>query len=124
MTDAKPADLLNDDGSLNLDATKEKLGTELQSILGRHGKIKSHLHNMDRDIPKDWQEAAQLAENDEVLEALEESSRVRIEGLRNALRRIELGEYTACVSCGEEINPRRLAAIPVTPLCVSCAAEH
>lgn len=123
MTDAKPAELLNADGSLDVDAMKDKLLGELQSILGRHDKIRSHLHNTDRDIPSDWQEAAQLMENDEVLEALEESSRVRIEGLRSALRRIEIGEYTACVRCGEEINPRRLAAIPTTPLCVACAAQ-
>lgn len=118
-----PSEVLREDGTLDLDAMKDHLGRDLQQLLGRHDKIRSHLHNTDREMPGDWQEAAQLVENDEVLEALEETARERIEGLRNALRRIATGHYTTCVRCGDDINPRRLAAIPVTTLCVRCAAQ-
>lgn len=116
-------DLLHADGSLDLGRVREHLGRELAGIVHRHEKIQDHLQNVDREMPDDWQEAAQLVENDEVLEALETSSRARIEGLRFALRRLDAGTYEACVRCGEAINPRRLAALPVTSLCVACAAQ-
>ncbi|HVC50905.1 MAG TPA: TraR/DksA family transcriptional regulator [Stellaceae bacterium] len=38
-----------------------------------------------------------------------------------ALRRIEKGEYGICVSCGEEIAPKRLDLDPTVPTCVKCA---
>ena len=39
----------------------------------------------------------------------------------SALRRIEDGEYGWCISCGEEIAPRRLELDPAVPTCVRCA---
>ncbi len=32
--------------------------------------------------------------------------------VRSALRRIEDGSFGSCIHCEEEINPRRLAAVP------------
>ena len=44
--------------------------------------------------------------------------------LRNieaALRRIDNGDYGACQSCDEPIDPRRLEADPMAALCIDCA---
>lgn len=38
-----------------------------------------------------------------------------------ALARIEEGDYGFCLSCGEEIAPRRLELDPTVSLCVDCA---
>ncbi|GAB5470725.1 MAG: TraR/DksA C4-type zinc finger protein [Rhodospirillales bacterium] len=37
------------------------------------------------------------------------------------LDRLEAGEFGACVLCGEEIEPKRLAVDPTSPTCVDCA---
>jgi len=37
-----------------------------------------------------------------------------------AMRRIDAGTFGVCIECEEEINPRRLAAVPWTPLCITC----
>ena len=39
-----------------------------------------------------------------------------------ALRRIELGEFGFCESCGEQINPKRLEIDPTSRLCITCAS--
>ena len=87
------------------------------------------------------------AENDETAEAVEldqsrqgrlsrmdamrtqamsvETRRRRAEQLgrvRQALRRIEDGEYGECRDCGGPIDPRRLEADPTHELCIGCAA--
>jgi DnaK suppressor protein len=43
-----------------------------------------------------------------------------------ALARIAEGEFGYCLSCGGEIDPRRLDLDPTTAVCVDCArsAEH
>lgn len=49
------------------------------------------------------------------------ASERRLTMVRAALSRVERDEYGECVSCGEDIAPRRLAARPETPLCLVCA---
>ena len=41
-----------------------------------------------------------------------------------ALRRMDEGSYGACQECGEPIDERRLLALPATPFCTSCQADH
>ena len=42
--------------------------------------------------------------------------------IKAALGRIEDGEFGACVTCGEDIAPKRLAADPTIPNCIRCAS--
>ena len=37
-----------------------------------------------------------------------------------ALDRLNAGTYGKCVRCGEDINPKRLAALPYATLCIDC----
>ena len=38
-----------------------------------------------------------------------------------ALQRLDEDEYGYCVSCGEEIQAKRLDMDPATPVCIDCA---
>lgn len=44
----------------------------------------------------------------------------RLQEVRHALRRLDAGEFGICVDCGEDINLRRLAAVPWAPTCIVC----
>jgi DnaK suppressor protein len=46
--------------------------------------------------------------------------------VRAALRRIDAGTFGICVGCDENINPKRLAAVPWASSCIVCqeAADH
>lgn len=44
-----------------------------------------------------------------------------IKRLNAALARLEGGEYGYCVTCGEEIEPKRLDLDPAAPFCAACA---
>lgn len=44
--------------------------------------------------------------------------------VREALDRIEDGEFGECESCGEEIGEGRLKARPVATLCIDCKTEQ
>jgi DnaK suppressor protein len=41
-----------------------------------------------------------------------------------ALRRLEEGGYGLCQECGDPIDERRLQALPATPFCTACQADH
>jgi DnaK suppressor protein len=46
-----------------------------------------------------------------------------IDKIQHALARIEEGSFGRCEACGEPISPARLAARPVTTLCLGCKTE-
>jgi DnaK suppressor protein len=44
--------------------------------------------------------------------------------IREALARIDAGEFGICESCQEDISDARLRARPVTTLCIECKTEQ
>lgn len=103
------------------DTLKTRLEAELDALFHRRSKIEAHLHNADREVPADWADRAQLFENDEVLEALDGRTRARIVQIKLALDRLHDPDWGTCVRCNEPIHPGRLAALPTTMICRSCA---
>ena len=53
----------------------------------------------------------QASDRDYAISNLERNSN-RLHDVRTALRRIDAGTFGICVGCGENINPKRLAAVP------------
>ncbi|HKQ32912.1 MAG TPA: TraR/DksA C4-type zinc finger protein, partial [Thermodesulfobacteriota bacterium] len=72
---------------------------------------------------KDWEEQSIERENDEVVDALDETLRTELNLVNSALSRAEKREYGICSICDEPIPVARLEALPYTDRCVSCASE-
>jgi DnaK suppressor protein len=53
-------------------------------------------------------------------EAALERIDLRIKMLHAALKRLEDGEYGICLSCGDDISPKRLNALPEATICIEC----
>jgi DnaK suppressor protein len=47
-----------------------------------------------------------------------------LQQVRNALRRMEEGDYGTCIDCGKPIEPARLEAVPWTPYCLTDQERH
>jgi RNA polymerase-binding transcription factor DksA len=69
-----------------------------------------------------WKEQAIDLEDLETLKALEISEVQEIRQIQGALKRIAKGTYGVCAICGEDIDPKRLQALPTATRCISCAA--
>jgi DnaK suppressor protein len=54
---------------------------------------------------------------------LERESNV-LRAVRAALTRIEEAKFGHCLNCEEEISPKRLRAVPWTPLCPACKEQE
>ncbi len=99
-------------------AVRAQLEERLDVLLKRVGDIAGDLR---RPADRDWQERATENENDEVLETLDEAIRAEVAQVRAAIRRLDAGTYGRCATCGEPIGAARLAAMPSTTTCVTCA---
>lgn len=98
---------------------KAMLEAKLKELEDRVQRIDSRLS--DPGVA-DWEENAVLHSNDEVLEGLGDMSEKDIHEIRLTLNRIDNGSYGICVGCGGEIPKARLAVLPFTSTCVTCAS--
>ena len=49
--------------------------------------------------------------------------RIELQRIAAALKRIDAGDYGACVHCGDEIAIKRLELDPAAPLWIDCASN-
>jgi DnaK suppressor protein len=80
------------------------------------------LRSAERD--PEFEEGAQTEHEAFTLSRLGETQRREIQQIDAALQRIDAGEYGVCRDCGQEIDPRRLTALPYALLCTECAARR
>jgi len=66
-----------------------------------------------------YDEIQSAADRALVIQTLDRASTLLRE-VRAALDRLAHGSYGCCVQCGEEINPKRLTALPWAALCLNC----
>jgi DnaK suppressor protein len=64
-------------------------------------------------------EVQHAAERELAIRNLDRESHM-LRNVRGALRRMNEGTFGTCVRCEEEINPKRLSAVPWTPFCITC----
>ncbi len=64
-------------------------------------------------------EVQHAAERELAIRNLDRESHL-LRQVRGALARIEEGTYGVCLHCEEDINPKRLNAVPWTPYCIQC----
>lgn len=100
-------------------------------LIGMLEELDQRLHNITEDVKhtdqppsQDFAEQAVENENNEVLDALGNNTRQKIENIRQAIMRMDKGEYGVCTVCGEAIGKGRLAVLPFASMCVKCAASY
>ncbi len=96
----------------------------LEALEDRLERITTDVRHTEKPLDQDFAEQAVETENDQVLETLGESTAMEIEQIRQALSRIDEGEYGICQQCGQPIRKERLQALPYTSLCVQCAQNE
>ena len=95
------------------------LKARLSELTGRVAEIDSELR---KPLSADSEDRATDLENQEALEGIENSKIHEIHQIQEALKRISEGTYGICAQCGEDIDPKRLKALPTATRCISCAA--
>lgn len=98
---------------------KHKQLKELEKILT--DRMEGVGHDLSSEHSADFAEQVTERENEDVLRNLKEETRMELQQVRTALKRIDEGEYGICSECGATISPARLAALPYATLCILCA---
>lgn len=102
---------------------RQILQSQLDSLLRDAEKTVSEMTDEKTNFPDPTDRAS--LESDRNFELrIRDRERKLIMKIREALERIEAGEFGICESCEEEIGEARLKARPVTTLCIECKTEQ
>ena len=107
------------------DAIRGELQKRRRAILQTTQRAAAELEAL-RSAERDpeFEEGAQTEHEAFTLSRLGETQRREIQQIDAALARLEAGEYGLCVDCEQEIDPRRLKALPYALLCAECATRR
>ena len=103
---------------IRTETVKKQLQARLKELNARIDEIEGDLRT---PRSASWEDRATETEGDEVLDALEDSAMAEVAEIRKALERIEDGTYGICAACGDDINEKRLQALPYAIQCINCA---
>ncbi len=96
----------------NLEAQQEKLR-----------KMVAQIESYGREQEEQTQDPADRAANSynkEFLFSQSNNERARLAQITKAIARIREGNFGDCEQCGEEINTKRLEAVPWARYCINC----
>ncbi len=104
------------------DEVTQRLQHMRASIVERKQKLARHVEHREEPLPQDFAEQAVEMGNDETMVALERELAMELKDIDLALARLQKGTYGSCVTCGEDIHPDRLKALPAAAMCIRCAS--
>ena len=103
-----------------LEQFKKRLETrehELRTMVLRNDQ---EGRSADQEATQDIADRAASSYNKEFLFSQSNNDRQLLQMVEGALARIREGSFGECISCGKEINPKRLEAVPWTRHCIEC----
>jgi DnaK suppressor protein len=107
-----------------LRAFRERLQLKKQEILEAYNKNKTYGKEADEDGAQDIADKASNSYAKEFLFSLSNSERELLQLMDDALTRIEDKRFGVCISCEEEMNQKRLDAVPWAKHCLSCQEKQ
>jgi DnaK suppressor protein len=103
-----------------LESFKKRLETRQQELRRMVTRTQQDGRSADEDTAQDIADKAASSYNKEFLFHQSNNDRQLLQMVEGALVRIREGDFGECISCGKEINPKRLEAVPWTRHCIEC----
>ncbi|HLW85754.1 MAG TPA: TraR/DksA family transcriptional regulator [Candidatus Sulfotelmatobacter sp.] len=103
-----------------LDSFKKRLETRQQELRRMVTRTEQDGRTVDEDSAQDIADRAASSYTKEFLFHQSNNDRQLLQMVENALSRIREGTFGECISCGKDINAKRLEAVPWTRHCIEC----
>ncbi|HEY6253055.1 MAG TPA: TraR/DksA family transcriptional regulator [Candidatus Angelobacter sp.] len=103
-----------------LESFKKKLEERQQALRKAVSRTEEDGRIADQDSAQDIADRAASSYTKEFLFSQSNNERQLLQMVETALQRLREGVFGECVNCGNEINPKRLEAVPWTRYCIAC----
>ena len=102
---------------------KELLTNRQEELLSHADDTVSGMTTQKENFPDPTDRASLEADRNFMLRIRDREHKL-IKKIKKTLKRIELGTFGICESCGEDISIKRLKARPVTSQCIDCKSKE
>lgn len=99
---------------------RDRLVEERAALLGVVGRNEDYGREADTEATQDPADKASNSYTKELLFSQSTNDRIILVQIDEALERMDDGEYGVCVNCGQEVQPKRLEAVPWARYCITC----
>ena len=99
---------------------RKRLETRQQELRRTVTRNQQDGRSADEDTAQDIADRAASSYTKEFLFSQSNNDRQLLQMVESALDRMREGSFGECISCGKEINPKRLDAVPWTRHCIEC----
>lgn len=99
------------------------LNDEMKGLLNEADKTVIEMTSDSSNFPDPTDRATQESDRNFELR-IRDRERKLINKIKDALDRIDAGDFGVCEECGDEISEARLKVRPVTTLCINCKMEE
>ncbi len=120
MGSAKVADGESAMDKKKVDYFKKRLEERQRQLRLNVSRTEQDGRSSAEDTAQDVADKAASSYNKEFLFHQSNSERQLLQMVEGALSRIREGTFGQCISCGKDINPKRLEAVPWTRHCIEC----
>jgi DnaK suppressor protein len=103
-----------------LESFKKRLEERQLSLRKTVSRTEEDGRIADQDTAQDIADRAASSYTKEFLFSQSNNDRQLLQMVETALQRIREGAFGECVNCGNEINSKRLEAVPWTRYCIEC----
>jgi DnaK suppressor protein len=103
-----------------LDLFRKRLEERQQALRKTVSRTEEDGRIADQDSAQDIADRAANSYTKEFLFSVSNNERQLLNMVETALQRIREGTFGECVHCGNEINSKRLEAVPWTRYCIAC----
>jgi RNA polymerase-binding transcription factor len=103
-----------------LEAFKKRLEERQRELRANVSRNEQDGRSADLDTAQDIADRASSSYQKEFLFHQSSNERQLLQMVEGALSRIREGTFGECISCGNEINLKRLEAVPWTRYCIEC----
>src|SRR5439155_5123692 len=103
--------------------TRQRLSMEHEKLLKSINRNRVAAEEIKMENTEDEGDLATISHNKELLYNLHESDFARLRLIEEAIKALDRGQYGECVRCGNDINEKRLLAVPWAALCIRCQEE-
>ncbi len=100
--------------------TRRRLRTKYEELIKSINRNRLAGEQIKLENTGDEGDLATISHDRELLYHLHESDFQQLRFVQAALKALDRGQYGDCVHCGEDINEKRLRAVPWATLCIRC----
>jgi len=107
---------------------RQRLSSEYENLEKSINHSRLAAEEIKFENTEDEGDLATISHNRELLYSLHDGDIERLRFIQEGIKAIDGGRYGECVLCGNDINEKRLEAVPWATMCIRCQeateAEH